>query len=390
MVIVRYLHAGTEHETEFMGTEAEARSFLAKEGKVVIGIKKPSPFSFKRSAREDEVVAVFTALGDLLASGKNLTYAFNDIIPSLSKSSNLVPMLRRIQELVGQGRPLSQGLSEYKQVFGPTVIGMVVAGENAGKLPETLATMAEHVMQMAEMKKEMVRKMVMPAVMFSFGILSLFSNAKFVMPRLLAGQAKGGAGHASVYLSLMKTLSVVIPAGIGIVVALVIVGVVLFKLYQEELEKYLVRVPVLRDFIFYRSYFVAFSSLANLLSVNVPPVTAFGIIASSASFYTVKKQFESAIVQLKAGAGFSGVADALTSLSSVEKGMLQAAVSVDRIEFICKRISKRYYGLYMARMQSLGPKVYVAVSTMVVGIIILMFLGVVLPYMKMSGAGVHP
>ncbi|WP_224962525.1 type II secretion system F family protein [Geomonas subterranea] len=389
MVIVRYLQSGAEHETEFMGTEAEARSFLAKEGKVVIGIKKPSPFTFKRSAREDEVVAVFTALGDLLASGKNLTHAFNDIIPSLSKSSNLVPMLRRIQELVGQGRPLSQGLTEYKQVFGPTVIGMVVAGENAGKLPETLATMAEHVMQMAEMKKEMVKKMVMPAVMFSFGILSLFSNAKFVMPRLLAGQAKG-AGHASVYLSLMKTLSVVIPAGIGIVVALVIAGVILFKLYQEELEKYLVRVPVLRDFIFYRSYFVAFSSLANLLSVNVAPVTAFGIIANSANFYTVKKQFEAAIVQLKAGAGFSGVADALTSLSSVEKGMLQAAVSVDRIEFICKRISKRYYGLYMARMQSLGPKVYVAVSTMVVGIIILMFLGVVLPYMKMSGAGVHP
>lgn len=374
---------------EFMGTESEARSYLAKEGKVLLGVKKPSSFNFRRSVKEDEVVAVFTALGDLLASGKNLTHAFNDIIPSLNRNSSLAPILRRIQELVAQGRPLSQGLTEYRQVFGPTVIGMVIAGENSGKLPETLATMAEHVLQMAEMKKEMLRKLVMPAVMFTFGILSLFSNAKFVMPRLLAGQAKAGAGQASVYLSLMKTLSVLIPVMVGVAVGAVIVGAILFKFYQEELEKYLIRVPVLRDFIFYRSYFVAFSSLANLLSVNVAPVAAFAIVGTSANFYTVRKQFEEAIRQLKSGAGFGGVADALTSLSSVEKGMLQAAVSMDRIEFICKRISKRYYGLYMARMQSLGPKVYVAVSTMVVGIIILMFMGVVLPYMKMSGA-THP
>jgi len=388
VVIVRYLQAGKEFETEFLGTESEARSLLAKEGKVVLSVKKPSPFSVKRSVKEDEIVAVFTALGDLLASGKNLTHAFNDVIPSLNKSSALVPILRRVQELVSQGRPLSQGLQEYKTVFGPTVIGMVVAGENAGKIPETLATMAEHVMQMAEMKKEMVKKMIMPGIMFTFGIVSLFTNAKFVMPRLLAGQTKGAS--TSIYLNLMKTLSVAIPAGIGVVLVLVVAGVVLFRLHQEELEKYLVRIPVLRDFIFYRSYFVAFSSLANLLNVNVAPVVAFGIVGGASTFYTVRKQFDEAIRRLKAGAGYAGVAEALTSLSSVEKGMLQAAVSVDRIEFICKRISKRYYGLYMARMQSLGPKVYMLVSFMVVGIILLMFMGVVLPYMKMSGGGVHP
>lgn len=387
MVIVRYFQSGKEHEEEYLGTESEVRALLTRQGKVVLSVRKPSPFSFRRSVKQEEVVAAFTALGDLLASGKNLTHAFNDIIPSMNKKSALVPMLRRIQELVSQGRPLSQGLSEYKSVFGPTVIGMVVAGENAGKIPETLVTMAEHVMQMADMKKEMAKKMTMPAVMFLSGILALFVNAKFVMPKLLAGQSHN---NASVYLSLMKTLSLVIPSLIGVAVLLSIVGFILFKLYQEELEKYLTKIPILRDFIFYRSYYVAFSSLANLLSVNVAPVIAFGIVGNSASFHTIRKQFEEAIRRLKAGAGYTGVAEALTSLSSVERGMLQAAVSVDRIEFICKRISKRYYGLYMERMQSLGPKVYLAVSTMVVGIIILMFMGVVLPYMKMSGAGVHP
>jgi len=387
LVIVRYLQSGKELESEFLGTESEARSLFAKEGKVVLAVKKPFPLCFRRSVNQDEVVAVFTALGDLLASGKNLTHAFSDIIPSLNRNSSMVPMLRRIQELVGQGRPLSHGLTEFKAVFGPTVIGMVIAGENAGKLPETLVTMAEHVLQMSDMKKEMIKKMTMPAVMFLFGIMALFVNAKFVMPRLLAGQSQN---HTGIYLSLMKTLAMVIPSAIVCAVLLSVGGFVLFKLHQEALEKYLIRIPVLRDFIFYRSYFVAFSSLANLLSVNVSPVAAFGIVGQSANFHTIRKQFEEAIRRLKAGAGYTGVAEALTSLSSVERGMLQAAVSVDRIEFICKRISRRYYGLYMERMQSLGPKVYLAVSTMVVGIIVLMFMGVVLPYMKMSGAGVNP
>jgi len=372
---------------EFSGTEDEIRRRFAKEGKVVISVKKPSPFNMRQTVKTDEIAAVFTNLGDLLASGKNLTHAFNDIIPSLNKKSPMVPILRRVQELVSQGRPLSQGLSQYKAAFGPTVIGMVIAGENAGKIPETLVTMAEHILQMAEMKKELVKKMTMPAIMFISGIQALFVNAKFVMPRLLAGQAKG-ATNTSVYLSLMKTLSTVIPAGIILAVIASAVGFILFKLYQEELEEYLIKVPVLRDFIFYRAYFVAFSSLANLLSVNVSPVLAFGIVARSANFHTVRKQFEEAIRRLKAGAGYAGVAEALTSLSSVERGMLQGAVSVERIEFICKRISKRYYGMYMGRMQSLGPKVYLAVSVMVIGIIILMFLGVVLPYMKMSAGGV--
>ena len=44
-------------------------------------------------------------------------------------------------------------------------------------------------------------------------------------------------------------------------------------------------------------------------------------------FHTIRKQFEEAIRRLQAGAGYAGVAESLDSLSSVERGMLQAAVS---------------------------------------------------------------
>jgi len=365
MALVRYLERGKVQQVEILGTEQEIRTNFAREGKVVLSVKKPPIFRMVKPVSPAEIVAVFTALGDLLGSGKNLSKGLLDIIPTMNKKSRMVTILLRIKDLVSQGRPLSQGMLEYKDVFGPTVIGMVVAAEGAGKLPETLETMAEHIREMAELKAEQRRKLVMPSIMFIFGIISLFINSKYVMPQLLQNQ--NNAGNAAVYLNIMKFLATVLPGVIIGMVAIPLLAFLLFKTNQVAVEKYLIRIPILRDFIFYRSYYVAFSSLSNLLSVKIPPVDALEIIASSAHYFTIRRQFQDAIKQLKAGKGYNGVAEALTSLDSVEKGMLQGAISVDRIQRTCKRISQRYYSLYLSTLQSLAPKIYAIVGILTIG-----------------------
>ena len=165
----KYIKDGEKVVTDSIGSETEIRQQLNKEGKVVLSIKKSSTLMMS-TIKVSEMVAVFTAIADLLDAGVNVSAALNAIIQSLDRNSRLTSILIQVRSALITGRSISQSFREFEGVFGATICAMIDAGEESGKLAETMNTAAEHIRNMAEIKSEMFKNLTYPATVFTVGI----------------------------------------------------------------------------------------------------------------------------------------------------------------------------------------------------------------------------
>lgn len=385
MYSVTYMDGGRKAVGDFFGTEKEIREKLLHEGKIVLSIKKPLRIWGQGVAKE-EIVAAFTAMGDLLGSGVPLTKTLTAIIESLGLKSKLAPVLVQIRGIVSAGRPFSQGMEQFKYIFNSTIIAMAIAGENAGKLPETLLTVAEHIRQMSEIKSEMFKKLTYPLVVFVFGFVSLFVNSAFVIPKILSSDlykmAQKNNNDGDVSIQILLLISKIAPFALIAAVLLVFVFIYLFQRHQEKAERIIEKIPLVREFVFYQGYYVAFSSLANLVHVGVRLDTAFQIVGQSARLIMIRNQFEEARQALREGTSF---VKGFKSIDAIEKTMLETAQNMDRVQKNFDLIAKRFHRLYIEKVKSIGPKIYGLVMIMGFGIFMLMLMGVMMPYFKSMG-----
>ena len=387
MYVVEYIHAGTRLRDETIDTPADIKARFAAEGKTVLSIKRKYLVA---KVRMDEVLAFLTAMGDLAESGVHTTKALDCIISSFDAKSPFPPILRKIREAVANGMPLATAMATYQHVFGRTVIAMVLAGEASGRMSETFHTSADYVLAQDEIKKELWKKLAYPIVTATIGIISLAINSMFVIPKLMKTElfklanvnaAAKGQGHdmASMCIDAMRYMSVIVPATLGAIVFIICSAIVLYRYQQEAVEKRIVLIPGVREFVFYRAYFVAFSALAKLVEVGVKLDEALEIVQKSTSFIIIKKQFKAACGYIREGQSF---AKGLTTLTPVNRTRLETAQDITRIHKTFAMIGKSYHRMYLDKLRSVSPKIQAGVMILVLAIFVLEFLGIMLPYAK--------
>lgn len=385
MYIVEYMEHGKRHTGEFIGEEKEIRERLSKEGKVVLKAKKASALmsGVRKRASQGEVYAVLKSMGDLLSSGVPLIHAINTIVESLDKASMMRGVLLTIASALRQGKELSAAMMEYTHVFGMTTISMVRAGENSGKLAESLITAARYVKTLGSIKKEMVKKLSYPVTIFCIGVVALLFNTTVTIPKMMSSDLfKQFAGEDTTMIDTLRFISFAIPVMIAIAFVVAVIAVAMYKLHQEKVEKVFIRIPMLKEFIFYRGYYIVFFALSKLFEVGVQPQSALEIVKGSVTVVTIKHDIENAIKMLRSGENF---ARGFRNLTTIERTMLETANNQEKIKENLVSVSERFYEEYIERVQALAPRIYIFTLIFVAGIFLLMVLGIMIPYGKLLG-----
>lgn len=385
MYSVTYIDRGQKYSSEFIGDEREIRERLSREGKVVLSLRQNSVFLRRKIAvKSEEVYAVLSAMGDMLSSGVSLTQTINTIILSLDKKSGMRPVLLTILTALNQGKELSVAMGEFNEVFGLTTISMVRAGENSGKLAESLLTSAKYLITINAVKKEMFKKMASPVAIFVVGIFALLFNTKWTIPKIMSSELFQIAAKSedTPFFGILNTLSIALPIVIALFVAVGFFMVVLYKTHQESVEQVLLKIPILREFIFYRGFYITFFAMSKLMEVGVNEQTSLEIVKGSTNVIAIKHDIESAIKRLRQGDHF---AHGFKHISAIEKTMLETSHNRDKICFNLMHVAERFYEQYISRVRSFAPRVYLFTIVFVGGVFILMVLGIMVPYTKMLG-----
>ncbi len=366
-------------------TLEEIYSSFNKKNKVVLKIKRYRSFSFVKS-NQIELSYIMQALADVLKSGMSLSYSLYVVGVSLSNKSVYKPVFLHLYKLINEGVSFVEALKHYRVYFGETTTQMLISGYETGNFIRTLEVTSYYLKELHEIKREMFKRLVYPIVVFLVSIFALIVNVYILVPRMMNSEifkTIEASATTQFFVYLFKLISILIPVGV-ILLGLSFFGfMVLYKINQVKFESLFLKIPFLRELIFYRSYFICFFSLSKLLSVGIKLSQALKVIENSTPIKIIKREFNSAYQLLAKGESF---VKGFKHISEFEKQILLWSINTDRLIQNIESISNRFYEKHIASIRKIFPVLYSISMVLVLGVFILIFSSVFLPYFKVINA----
>ena len=126
-------------------------------------------------------VIFFRQLATMIKAGVTLGNALN-ILVDQTKNPRLADSIRRVKMAVDGGFSLS-GALRTRAEFNTLMVSIVSAGEEGGKLDESLDRLATFLERQDELRRKIVSAVTYPAVVILFAVFILYILVTVVMPR---------------------------------------------------------------------------------------------------------------------------------------------------------------------------------------------------------------
>jgi type IV pilus assembly protein PilC len=140
---------------------------------------------FINSVSEHQKIIFAKNLGAMINAGLSLAKSL-DILQKQITSKRFKEIIESIEGEIRKGKALSEACAAYPDVFSKLFTSMVKAGEESGKLPESLLIVANQMDQSYKFKKKVSGAMVYPAVIVSIMIIIGVLMMVFVVPGITA------------------------------------------------------------------------------------------------------------------------------------------------------------------------------------------------------------
>lgn len=142
--------------------------------------------SLERLFRSDRALALqFTReLSTLLGAGFSLDRSLGLLEEVLSDERG-VAVVSTVRERVREGKPFSEALGEFPNLFSRFYLSTVRAGEEAGALGPVIARLAAHLERTAEVRSRVASTLVYPAIMTAVGGAAVLVLLFGVIPKFV-------------------------------------------------------------------------------------------------------------------------------------------------------------------------------------------------------------
>lgn len=263
---------------------------LEKEGSQVVGLTVASTglglpswanIQFGSGIKTEQKITLTKNLSAMLGAGLTLSRALS-VIERQTQNRYLKKVLQELEEAVKNGSSFHESLALYPKVFSKLFIAMTKAGEESGKLSDTLTVVAKQMDNSYTLTKKVKGAMIYPSIiLFAIFIISILM-LMFVVPTLSA---------------TFKSLNVALPIATQVIIFLsdfvinhsvVVIGLILLTfgagfmfvrsvLGQRVILAIALRLPIIGDLVRETFSARAARTLASLLSSGVEMLTAISI-----------------------------------------------------------------------------------------------------------------
>ena len=129
-----------------------------------------------------EILSMTSELAVLLRAGLPLDRALKVLI-DMAAQPQMNQLLNELLRAVKGGKPLSQAMQSYQQVFGTFYLSMVRAGEASGQLAQVLNRLVEYLQTAKENRDTVISALIYPAILAVVMVLSIVVMLGFVVPQ---------------------------------------------------------------------------------------------------------------------------------------------------------------------------------------------------------------
>lgn len=184
--------------------------------------------SFFDRITNSDIVVLSREITTLFEAQVSALRAFR-LLSSEARTPKLAGKLSAIADDIQSGSPISTALSRHKDVFSEFYINMVRAGEEAGKLDETFAFLADYLDRNYEIGQKARNALIYPAFVTLTFLVVMILMMTLVVPNLASMLAESGQ-EIPVYTKVVISISTFFADYIFLII--ILLAAVCFVLYR--------------------------------------------------------------------------------------------------------------------------------------------------------------
>jgi type IV pilus assembly protein PilC len=236
-----------------------ALSLLQKHGYFVTYLEEPkTPFYAQKLELLKGIslkdIVLFSRQISMMFSSKISLVESLRVLASQTKNTEFQEQVLDISTEVEGGSSFSKALSKYPKTFSILYVAMVKAGEESGKLAESLNYLADHLEREYNLAAKTKGALVYPALVLGLAVVVIYLMVNTVVPQLKKVLEESAAEIPQVTVNVLAISEIVRKYGLFIIVGLVLAVVLLLRYYKTEqgkkvMDKVLIKLPVIGPFL---------------------------------------------------------------------------------------------------------------------------------------------
>ena len=233
------------------------------------------------TVKEIDKIIVARNLSTMIHAGLSLSRGL-DVMARQTKNRKLKNALTAVNRDVTEGVAFHEAIAKFPKIFSSLFVSMVRAGEESGKLSESLSVIANQMEQAYELKRKIRGALIYPSIiiiaMIGIGILMLM----FVVPTLSQTFQELGADLPASTQAII-TISNFLASNVTISIIGILAVIVLFvfaartKQGGRVIDFVILHLPIISELVRETNAARTTRTLSSLLSAGVDIITALSI-----------------------------------------------------------------------------------------------------------------
>lgn len=291
-------------------------------------------------------IATFTRqLSTMMTAGLPLTDALSLLKSQTDGNSIMYEILDDALTMVRGGQPLGKAMEKYINVFGEAYVASIIAGEEGGVLEEVLEKLAQGLEDQEEFNGKVKGAMVYPIIVVIGMIIVAFIMMIFVLPKLMSLYADFGTAKLPATTRALMAMSDFM-AKFWFLFPVVIFGLVTFfrvgsnsPEFRLKKDTYILKIPIMGDLNRKTIMANTIRTMSMLLGAGISLVEALRIVAKVAGNELYFQAFNRIAERVQKGFSIANSFDETGIFPPIVNQMVETGEATGKLDEVLLRVA---------------------------------------------------
>jgi len=260
---------------------------------------------FRNRIREDDVATFTCQLSTMVNAGLPITESLL-ILKNQARTPAIRDMLSQVLADVQEGQSLSSAISKYSNVFPPTYVALIKAGEAGGVLDNVLARLSDNMEKQVEFKGKVKGALIYPVIVVIGMVLVAAIMMIFVIPKMLSLYSEFGAelpGPTRILMSVSGFFAKFWWLMLVIIAFLInfLINYHKTKTGRRKIDELILKIPIFGDLQRQVALTELTRTLSLLVGAGVSILEALGILSQISGNAVIGDALEDSAKQVEKG-----------------------------------------------------------------------------------------
>jgi len=286
-------------------------------------------------------------LSTMMTAGLALTDALSLLKNQIEGNTMMLEVIEHCLATVRGGEALGTALERYKSQFGEAYVASIKAGEEGGVLMEVLQKLADNLENENEFRGKVKGAMIYPVIVVIGMVIVAIIMMVFVIPKLMTLYDDFGSEMPAITKGLMSVSGFM--AKTWFLFPLLAVGYVWFTKLAKKVpslgykkDKFKLKIPILGELTEKTIVANTMRTLSMLMAAGIPLVEAIKIVADVSDNEVYRKAFVRIAERVQKGFSISNSFEETGVFPVIVNQMISTGEATGKLDEILMRVSNYF------------------------------------------------